>query len=400
MNEKRSVSVKLSLAEFLYNGCFASANYLSVLLQALGMTAGRIGIVTALTNVMNIVSQPIWGVISDKIRSVRRGFILSLAISGLCVLFIPALSGGDAGARLLMFCLLVALYFFLTPANMMMELWLVRVNDNPRLGISYGSIRVWASLGFAVMNLAYVPILRRLPVRSVYYFYAAFAVLAVSVAASVSAQSEGAVYQRPRQRFRDMPFHSIFTYWVVTYLIFEILFQIPFGWRNAYVVYALNAFGVDSTRIGAFMFLSCICEIPMLLLCRRVIRRWGVAAPILASVIMLAMEYAFYASGRTILTLCGAQVFKGFGYALYVTCRHKYISRIAPEGLEASTLSVINAAYAGVNIVAVAAGGGSVAANRHAQLLRTAGGGAGRGGGVLRHFTDDRLWAAQARYRG
>ena len=355
--ERRQVRAKLSLAEFLYNGCFASANYLPVFLQSLGMAAGQIGLVTALTNIMNIVSQPVWGVVSDRMRSVRRGFILSLLLSGLCVVFVPALSRGGGAARLAMLGLVVLLYFFLTPANMMMELWLVRVNDNPALGISYGSVRIWASLGFALLNLAYVPVLKRLPVRSVYYFYAAFAVLASAVAASVPAQSEGDSRQRPRQRLRDMPFRSILTYWVVTYLAFEILFQIPFSWRNAYMVYALNAFGVESTRIGAFMFVSGMFEIPMLLCCRRAVKRWGLALPILAGALMLAGEYALYAAGRGVAALYAAQVLKGFGFALYVACRHQFISRLAPEGLEASTLAVINAAYAGTNIAAAVVGG-------------------------------------------
>lgn len=153
--QSRGIRIRLSLTEIFYNGCFASANFLSVFLQSLGIGAGQIGIVTSLTNVMNIVSQPVWGVLSDRIRSVRKCFMLSIILSALCVLFVPMLS--VAGAMVPMMALLVLQYFFLTPANMLMELWLVKVNNTPGLGISYGSIRIWASLGFALMNLAYVP---------------------------------------------------------------------------------------------------------------------------------------------------------------------------------------------------------------------------------------------------
>ena len=168
MNKKQSrgIRLRLSLTEVFYNGCFASANFLTVFLQSLGIGAGQIGIVTSLTNVMNIVSQPVWGVVSDRIRSVRKCFALVLILGSLCVLFVPALS--VAGAMLPMMALLVLQYFFLTPANMLMELWLVKVNNTPELGISYGSIRIWASLGFALMNLAYVPILKVAPVWSAF----------------------------------------------------------------------------------------------------------------------------------------------------------------------------------------------------------------------------------------
>lgn len=353
--QSRGIRIRLSLTEVFYNGCFASANFLSVFLQSLGIGAGQIGIVTSLTNVMNIVSQPVWGILSDRIRSVRKCFMLSIIMSALCVLFVPMLS--VAGATVPMMALLVLQYFFLTPANMLMELWLVKVNNTPELGISYGSIRIWASLGFALMNLAYVPILKVAPMRSVYYFYVVFAVLAVLVALRMPAGTEPDEHGGERNRFRDMPFGKILTYWIVSYLVFEVIFQVAFSWRNSYMVYAVNEFGIASERYGAFLFISGIFEIPMLLLCSKLTRKLGLAVPLLLSSVLLATEFALYAFGSGLPALLVSQVFKGFGYALYVACRHQYVERLAPEGLKGSTLAMVNAAYAGVNIVAAMFGG-------------------------------------------
>lgn len=355
MKKNRGIRLRLSLTEIFYNGCFASANFLTVFLQSLGIGAGQIGVVTSLTNVMNIVSQPVWGVLSDRIHSVRKCFILSILMSALCVLFVPALS--VAGVILPMMALLVMMYFFLTPANMLMELWLVKVNNTPELGISYGSIRIWASLGFALMNLAYVPILKRAPVRSVYYFYVVFAVLAALIALRIPAGTEPDAHNEERSRFRDMPFGKILTYWIVSYLIFEIIFQIAFSWRNSYMVYALNEFGIPGERYGAFLFISGIFEIPMLLACGRLTGRFGLAVPLLFATILQAAEFALYAFGSGISALLISQVFKGGGYALYVACRHQYVECLAPEGLKGSVLAMVNAAYAGVNIIAAMFGG-------------------------------------------
>jgi len=357
MNKKqtRGIRLRLSLTEVFYNGCFASANFMTVFLQSLGIGAGQIGIVTSLTNVMNIVSQPVWGMLSDRIRSVRKCFALTLILGALCVLFVPALS--VAGAMVPMMVLLVLQYFFLTPANMLMELWLVKVNNTPKLGISYGSIRTWASLGFALMNLAYVPILKVAPVRSVYYFYVVFAVLAAVIALRMPAGTEPDSGEGERVRFRDLPFRQLLTYWIVSYLVFEVIFQIAFSWRNTYMVYAVNEFGIRSESYGAFQFLSGMLEIPMLLLCGRLIKRAGLAVPLLGGTLMLAAEFALYALGTSMPALLLSQVFKGFGYALYVACRHQYVERLAPAGLKGSTQAMVNAAYAGVNIVAAMFGG-------------------------------------------
>ena len=41
---RRKIRLSLSFTEIFYNGCFASANFLSVFLQSLGIGAGQIGI--------------------------------------------------------------------------------------------------------------------------------------------------------------------------------------------------------------------------------------------------------------------------------------------------------------------------------------------------------------------
>ena len=86
MRQNTRTRIQLSFTEIFYNCCFASANFLSVFLQSLGIGAGQIGLITALTNGMNIVSQPFWGAVSDRIRSVRRSFILCIGLSGICAL--------------------------------------------------------------------------------------------------------------------------------------------------------------------------------------------------------------------------------------------------------------------------------------------------------------------------
>ena len=54
MNRKR-IQAQVSITELIYNGCFATANFLSVFLESIG-----------------IVSQPAWGIVSDRIQSVKN----------------------------------------------------------------------------------------------------------------------------------------------------------------------------------------------------------------------------------------------------------------------------------------------------------------------------------------
>lgn len=356
MNRKK-IQLQLSLTELIYNGCFAAANFLSVFLEATGFSAGQMGMITAFVNGVGIVSQPAWGVMTDRIRSVKKCFMLCMAGAALCAAAIPSLARGSGLGLLAMTGLLMVLYFFFHPSNMMMELWLVRVNGNPALQIPYGSVRSWASIGYALFSLAFVPVFKAVHVRNVYYFFAGFALLSILTAFFIPGESEGKIVRQARQRLKDMPFRAMLDYWIIGYIVFEVLYQIPFSWRVTYMVFALKEFHVDTSLYGALMFTAGICEVPMLLLIKRLTRRIGWGWPLLMSVIILTLEYGVYAWGHSLAVLFAAQLLRGFSYALYVASRYQYLQRLAPEGMEASTQALANALSAVMNFIAAAAGG-------------------------------------------
>ena len=355
--DRKKIGLQLSVTEFIYNGCFAAANFLSVFLESIGVTAGQIGLITACISGIGIVAQPAWGIVSDRIRSVKKCFLLCMAGTALCALAIPPLSLGSGAWRLVMTAMLMVMYFFFHPSNMMMELWLVRVNDNPQLHIPYGRIRSWASIGYALFSLAFVPIFRVMEVRNIYYFFSGFAFVSMLLTLRIPSESEGAPSQAKRRRFRDMPFRSILNYWIIGHVLFEVLYQIPFGWRVTYMVYVLKEFQADSSLYGALMFVAGICEVPMLLLIKRFTHRIGWAWPLLINVFVLVLEYSLYAFGHSVYVLFAAQVLRGFSYALYVASRYQYLHRLSPEGMEASTQAMVNSITAIVSIASAAAGG-------------------------------------------
>ena len=291
--KRKKIQIQLSVTEFIYNGCFAASNYLSVFLSSIGISAAQLGLITSLMNGICIISQPTWGIDSDRIQSVKKCFRLCMLGTAMCVLSIPVLSKGEGIWRWVMIAMLMAMNFFFQPSNMMMELWLVRVNDHPSLRIPYGNIRSWASIGYAVFNLAFVPVFRTVHVRNIYYLFSAFAILSVLLTSMIPSESEGRPEKQKRLRLRDMPFRSMLNYWIAGYILFEVLYQIPMGWRVTYAVYTLKEFHLDSSMYGALMFLAGICEVPMLLMIKKLTRRIGWAWPLLLNVVILFVEYSF-----------------------------------------------------------------------------------------------------------
>lgn len=237
----------------------------------------------------------------------------------------------------------------------MMETWILQVTNHHK-SISYGSIRLWASVGYAVMALAYSVLLKYLPVSSTFYFYALMAVPAILLAFTVPrTHHESAI--KKRVRLRDMPFKQLASYWTISYALFAILKQIPSGWQAQYLTFLVTDYGYDYAAFAAFMCLTAFCEVPSLFFSRRIINRFGLIKPIIVGVCLSVIEVLLYAFGTGLPFLVAGQIIKGLSFGLLMACQMQYVYRLAPKGLEVTTQAALGSISSIVGIFAAMGGG-------------------------------------------
>ena len=351
-----SIRLRLSLAEVLYNACIASDGYRTVFLQSLGVSVGRIGIISSLSTIVNIVAPPIWGAISDKIRSPRICFALCLSLAALLLGAVPFVSLVGAPLYLAMIVCLSLPSLFTGPANTMMEMWLVRV-DNSGIGISYGSVRLWASIGYALMGIIYSRLLTVCPVSGVYLLYFLFAVPAILLALSLPDPGAADRVKAVKTRFRDMPFKRIFNYWIVIYLLYSLINTIPGNWKTTYFIYMLNDYGYSSISFGIFMFLSACCEVPALIISRKVISRFGLVRTMFFCIGASIVETLFYVFGTSIVHVYIGQIIKGFALGMTMAYQIQLVYHLSHKGLESTTQTLIGSISSVMTIIVAAFGG-------------------------------------------
>lgn len=354
-NENRRLRVSISAAEVFYNCCIASGNFSAVLMQSLGLSAGSVGLVTSLCSVSGIAAPPIWGAAADKMQSVSKCFLLCLTLSAVMMLLVPLTAASQAAAVLIP-AVLVLSALFTGPANNMSELWLVQIGNSGR-GISYGSVRLWASLGYAVMSLIYSRVLTDHPVTLAYGLYFVFAVPAVAIASRLVNIPLGKNPEKKRIRLKDMPFKSLLCPAVIFFTLFSCLLNLAGSAKNTFFIYVLNDYGLSSTAIAGFMALSAFLEIPALMISQKVIDRAGLILPIVVCVFAQAAETLLYVIGASVPFIILGQVLKGLSAGLLMSARIQYLWKIAPSGLEATTQTLIGSLSALVNIPILAVSG-------------------------------------------
>jgi PPP family 3-phenylpropionic acid transporter len=142
----------LSSIEFLFWFATAAGTYLTVFLQKKGFAPSEVGLINATNSFITILATPIWGMMADKIRSIRKIFIFCMCIGVALWAFIPASSRMILGPVALMYFIIPLGAFFRMPANSLLDAFVVQRSDLD--GVAYGHVRLWGSISFAIMGIS------------------------------------------------------------------------------------------------------------------------------------------------------------------------------------------------------------------------------------------------------
>jgi PPP family 3-phenylpropionic acid transporter len=132
---------------FLYFALLAMfISFLPVYLDEQGLRPTQIGFIIGTGGFVTLITQPLWGMISDKTKTIRKVLLLLLLLSSVIGYF---LYSSSSYPQLILFAML--LYFCLMPIDPLTESLNFTIAENS--GISYGSIRTYGALGYAVTAL-------------------------------------------------------------------------------------------------------------------------------------------------------------------------------------------------------------------------------------------------------
>ncbi|SDC44314.1 MFS transporter, PPP family, 3-phenylpropionic acid transporter [Paenibacillus sp. UNCCL117] len=156
---------------FLYFSLLAMfIAFLPIYLNEQGLQPSQIGLIVGTGGFVTLVAQPLWGMISDKLRTVRLILVLLLLASAATGYM---LFTADSYLPLIGFALL--LYFCLMPIDPLAESLNFTVAEAN--GISYGSIRTFGALGYAVAALLTGYVMSYFGAHSLSWLFGGLAVL-------------------------------------------------------------------------------------------------------------------------------------------------------------------------------------------------------------------------------
>ena len=330
------------------------SSYQTVYLQGVGFSASQLGLLNALTSGVSIASLAFWGMVSDRIRSLRKVLITVLVGGAVLFALIPAIPTGLPSSTLLLLILIPVVYFFRGSMSTYAENILVRNSNELRL--NYGLLRSVSSFLFTIGGLVISALLPLVGVPSTFWLSGVLMipVIILTVLArepnARPAQSDHKEKLDPSELFRNKSY--------VAFLIFGFLFYIAANCEASFLPYFIQGVGVPTDRYVVVLSYRAFLEIPFLLLMVKLRRKFPLGLLVMIASVLMAVECVFlglFANSLVSIILC--TTFFGLGNGLFIGSSLNYLYELAPSHLKASAQAFFSAVASVAGILGNLGGG-------------------------------------------
>ncbi|MDO4355344.1 MAG: MFS transporter [Clostridia bacterium] len=348
--------LKFTVLQFTYWFAMAIGNYQTVYLQDRGFAASTIGLINAVLSAVTIVVTPIWGMISDRIRSIRKVFLLTLVMGAVLFLLIPTVIGLPMLTTPLMLLYLSLVYLFRNPSNSLMDNWLVRYSNQKQ--VDYGSIRAFGSLGFAICGVAISGVVSTFGTAWTFPVCSAMMMLVVLLSMRTDDVKPAPPAEDAPAKESFNPLALFKNYYFTTFLAYAVLQYIVTNCVTAFLPYLLDEIDVASSNYGVITAYMAMLEIPMLIAARSLRQRVPLYAMAAAGGLCFAIACTLLGTcAHSLIAVIVIETFSGVGNGLMIASNANYIYTLTPENLKATGQSLYIAATSLSGIVGNLVGG-------------------------------------------
>ncbi|MGN7166122.1 MFS transporter [Paenibacillus cellulositrophicus] len=320
--------------------------FLPVYFDEQGLSPSQIGFIVGTGGFITIVAQPLWGMISDRTKTIRKVLLL-LLVCAIITGFVLYHTG--TYSLIILFAMLT--YFFLMPVDPLTESLNFRVAESA--GISYGSLRTYGALGYAVMSLFAGYIMTSYGAHSLAYLFAAIGLVSFVITLFMP---DAPVSGKP-VTLSSLK-HFLSSKETLLFLILVFISSIPARMNDTYLGVYIKELGGTASLVGQAWFLAAGSEIVVFALSFWWLRKGSELMLIAFSGFFYFVRFFASAWMEDPHLLAYLQLLQLLTFPVFYSAAIQYLYRIVPVEWRATGQTVLALLFFGVSgIIASFAGG-------------------------------------------
>ncbi|MEW5594437.1 MFS transporter [Peribacillus frigoritolerans] len=334
---------------FLYFGLLAIfIPFLPVYLADQGLRPAQIGFIIGTGGFVTLITQPLWGMISDKTRTIRKVLLLLIFFSSVIGYI---LYDSSSYLQLILFAML--LYFFLMPIDPLTES--LNFTMAEKSGISYGSIRTYGALGYAVISLITGYVMSYFGANSLAFLFAGIGLISFIVSWMMP---DAPVSGKPVTLSSLKHFFS--NKETLLFLLLVFICAVPARMNDTFLGVYIRELGGSAKLVGLTWFLAAGSEIVVFALSFWWLRKGKEIIIISFAAAFFFIRYFVSAWITDPQLLAYLQVMQLLTFPIFYSAAIQYLYRIVPVEWRATGQTVLALLFFGVSGIIASYIGGAI----------------------------------------
>ncbi|MGE5675910.1 MAG: MFS transporter [Mycobacterium leprae] len=322
--------------------------YLSAYFHSIGLSGTEIGVLLSLQPVLVVLSQPVFGPMTD--RSGHRGRMLAR------ILVVAAVSGllMALGRSFWTLIPLVALWSFF--AGLIVPISdSIALGEMERTGVAYPRLRLWGSLGYLIITIGMGRLYSWLDYRWGFVAYAVINLAAIGFAWRLP--PDGARSTRPvwpeLRRVLGNPYLLLF-------LLISGTLQLTVAANSTFLSMHLQSLGASAGMTGLAWGTAALFEIPTWLVLHRVSARVGPLPLLIGASGVYAARWWLYAATSNPLIIVAGSSLQAISFAIFMPTAVMMVGELVPPELRTTGQALLGLVNGGLATVLGTLGGGRI----------------------------------------
>ncbi|MFA9557038.1 MFS transporter [Evansella sp. AB-rgal1] len=324
--------------------------FVPLYLQELGLSTSQIGFIVAMGSVVSIVSQPMFGFISDKTQSKRKVLFIIITLSLLISFAFFSVQTYHA----LLFWFILFMFFSRASGPLTESFTMQFALKNNK---NYGAMRAFGDIGTGTAAIAVGTLIGLIGIQYVGYIYAAFILLAIPIVFSL--QEDNHNHVKKPTRFSYISIQQLLKnkrYISFVFICFIIFISHKMN-DSLFSIYLSNL-GANEAQIGKAWMLATFSSVPVFALTGVLIKKYHEMLLVSIASILYCVRWFLYGFFDNSEILTYLQLMQGITFPILFVAAFSYITKIIPKEASATGQLIFIAATMGIGGLIGSAGGG------------------------------------------
>lgn len=312
-------------------------SFLPVYLSTQGIATSQIGVIIGIGAFIGILSQPFWGVISDKYKTIKKVILLTLGIS----IAIGALLFQTSSFLPLM-VLVSLMYFFYLPTDPLTESLNYQISQ--KLQVSFGSIRMFGAIGYASSSLLVGFASDYWGIHSLAYLFIGYGLLAFVTGLAL-----------PDAPATSKPLSLTSLKLFVTYpkalwfFMFVLITALPHRMNDNFLGVYIQSLDGSTSQIGQAWFIAAITEVFFFAFSYKFLREGKELQLISLAAFLYIIRFYLCSIVTEPQWVVYLQLMQGMTFVVFYTAAIQYLYLIIPEEWKATGQTILAILFFGIS---------------------------------------------------